>query len=103
MICYTIDNDKYEGIYMDNKELSNILKALGDETRLQIFIMLKDKKLCGYHILDKLNVTQPTLSHHMKILCDVGLVIAEKDWKWIYYSQNKTKIKEIQFIIDNII
>lgn len=88
---------------MTKKETALILKALGNETRLQIFIMLKDKSLCGYHILNQLKITQPTLSHHMKILCDSGLVIAEKDWKWIYYSQNKIKIKEVQLELENII
>ena len=79
---------------MDTKELISIMKALGDETRLRIFNMLKDKKLCGYHILDKVKVTQPTLSYHMKILCDCCLVVAQKDWKWIYYSQNVEKLNE---------
>ncbi|MBQ3572173.1 MAG: winged helix-turn-helix transcriptional regulator [Clostridia bacterium] len=78
---------------MDTKELILIMKALSDETRLKIFNMLKDKKLCGYHILDKVKVTQPTLSYHMKILCDCGLVVAQKDWKWIYYSQNVETLK----------
>ena len=102
MILYNIDTCKYE-VIMDTVELKKIFKALADDTRLQIFLELKGKKLCGYHILNKLKVSQPTLSHHMKILCDCGLVMAEKDWKWIYYSQNKTKLKEIEFFISNLI
>lgn len=87
---------------METKEVNLIFKALSDPTRLLIFSMLKDKTLCGYHILNKLQISQPTLSHHMKILCKCGLVKAEKDWKWIYYSQNKVKLKEVELFIANL-
>ena len=106
MIYYNIDIhqcDKYNGERMDKHELQQILKALSDETRLKIFSMLKDKELCGYLILDKLQITQPTLSYHMKILCDCGLVEYKKDWKWMYYTQNKTKIKDLTYILENMI
>ena len=39
------------------------------------------------------NCNQSTLSHHMKILTDSGLVIARKDWKWVHYSINKEKVE----------
>ena len=65
-----------------------ILKALADDTRLQIFEMLRNGTLCGCKILEQLQIKQPTLSHHMKIICDCGLVTVEKDWKWNYYSLN---------------
>lgn len=87
---------------MQTKELNEIFKALAEPTRLKILLMLKDKKLCGYHILDKLSISQPTLSHHMRILCNAGLVKAEKDWKWIYYSVNTTTIKEIELFLNNL-
>lgn len=87
---------------MENSEIILIMKALGDETRLKIFKMLAEKELCGYLILNKLEITQPTLSHHMRILCEAGLVKAEKDWKWTYYSQNKTKVKELVYALENL-
>ena len=87
---------------MKNKETVSIMKALGNETRLKIYNLLSEKPLCGYLILDKLEINQPTLSHNMKILCDAGLVKAEKDWKWIYYSQNKVKIKELILALENL-
>lgn len=87
---------------MKNNEIVAIMKALANETRLKIFNLLANKTLCGYLILDKLEITQPTLSHHMRILCDSGIVKAEKDWKWIYYSQNKTKLKELQLAIEDL-
>jgi ArsR family transcriptional regulator len=87
---------------MKKEKLILIMKALGDETRLKIFKMLAEKPLCGYHILDKLDITQPTLSYHMQILCKCGLVKCEKDWKWSYYSQNKALYKEFILAIENL-
>ena len=45
---------------------------------------------------------QPTLSHHMKILCDSGLVKGRKEGKWIYYSLNDSVIKNIKEFLDNV-
>lgn len=73
---------------MDTCEYAKIFKALGDETRLKIFAMLRGGELCACKILENLNITQPTLSHHMKILCECGIVMARKDWKWTHYSLN---------------
>ena len=80
---------------MDINECKKLLKALADDTRLQIFEMLRGGTLCGCKILENLNITQPTLSHHMKILCDCGIVNAEKDWKWTYYSIDDNKLQEL--------
>ncbi len=75
-------------------KILKILKALADETRLEIFSMLRGGELCACRILEKLKVTQPTLSHHMKVLCDCGLVVARKDWKWTHYSLDCEVLKE---------
>ena len=80
---------------MEAAECLKILKALGEETRIHIFELLRTGKFCACNILEKLNITQPTLSHHMKILCDSGIVIAEKDWKWTHYSLNEDKLQEV--------
>ncbi len=82
-------------------EYIEILKALGESTRLQIFEMLQNGTLCGCKILEQLHITQPTLSHHMKILCDCGLVKAEKDWKWTYYSINCEKLQGLLSFLGN--
>lgn len=63
-----------------------ILKALGEETRLRIFSMLRNGSMCACKIQEAFDITQPTLSHHMKILCEAGIVCAEKRGKWTYYS-----------------
>lgn len=79
---------------MQVSEILKILKALGEETRIQIFEALRDGELCACKLLEKFNISQPTLSHHMKILCNSGLVLAKKDWKWTYYSIDCEKLND---------
>jgi len=71
-------------------------KALGDTNRLMIVDMLSCGELCGCNILEKFNITQPTLSHHMKILCDCGLVIGRKEGKWTYYTLNEQMVQKFK-------
>ena len=59
---------------MNTRNMILICKALSDTKRLEIVQILSDGEKCGCKILDKFNITQPTLSHHMKILVDCGLV-----------------------------
>ena len=75
---------------MDNIRIANarVFKAFCDENRLTILEMLQSGEKCACVLLDKLAITQPTLSHHMKILVDSGIVAARKEGKWIYYSIN---------------
>lgn len=71
---------------LSNKQITIIFKALCDENRVQILRILQGGELCACHLLEKMNLSQPTLSHHMKILCDSGLVNGRKDGKWMHYS-----------------
>ena len=80
---------------MQMEEYVQILKALGDDIRFQIFEMLRHGSLCACKIHEKFDITQPTLSHHMKILCDCGIVLAERDGKWVHYSLNCEKLNDL--------
>ncbi|MGM9680765.1 MAG: ArsR/SmtB family transcription factor [Eubacteriales bacterium] len=71
---------------MDEKRVALIFKALGDENRIRILQLLQTGEKCACKLLEELSFTQPTLSHHMKILCDSGVVIGRKESKWTYYS-----------------
>lgn len=71
---------------MDEKSIALIFKAFCDENRVRIINHLKTGEKCACRLLEHLNVTQPTLSHHMKILCDSGIVVGRKQGKWMYYS-----------------
>lgn len=77
---------------MDERKTALIFKAFCDENRIRILKMLRNGEKCACKILDELNVTQPTLSHHMKILCDSGVVVGRKEGKWMHYSVSKEGI-----------
>ena len=74
-------------------EAAKVFKAFCDENRVQILRLLQDGEKCACRILDALQISQPTLSHHMKILCDSGVVIGRKDGKWMHYSISSEGIK----------
>ncbi|MDD4291495.1 MAG: metalloregulator ArsR/SmtB family transcription factor [Clostridia bacterium] len=78
-----------------DKQLANCFKALGDETRLKVVEMLKGGTMCGCKILEKFQITQPTLSYHMKALVDCGLVTAKKEGVWNHYSLNVELMSEL--------
>ena len=87
---------------MTQEQLAKIFKALSDNTRLQIFDMLRQGKLCACKILEKLDITQPTLSHHMKVLCDCGLAESEKEWKWTHYWLNCQVAQQVADFVSDI-
>lgn len=71
---------------LDEKKLAVIFKAFCDENRIRITKLLRSGEKCACKLLEEINVTQPTLSHHMKILCDSGVVVGRKEGKWTHYS-----------------
>ena len=75
------------------------IKALADENRLAIMLSLQHGEKCGCVLLEELNITQPTLSHHMKILCDSNLVNARKEGKWMHYSLSKKGLSAFRDMI----
>ena len=85
---------------MNAKQVAAVFKALGDENRIQILKMLLTGEKCACRLLDKLNISQPTLSHHMKILCDAEIVKGRKVGKWIYYSLDCQGISGLRAMMD---
>lgn len=65
---------------------AKVFKAFCDENRLMILELLQTGEKCACKLLEDLNIGQSTLSHHMKILCDSGVVNARKEGKWTHYS-----------------
>ncbi|MBE5817714.1 MAG: winged helix-turn-helix transcriptional regulator [Clostridiales bacterium] len=72
---------------MDNKysEYAGYFAALADEHRVRIVTLLLDGEKFAGNILKELDISQPTLSHHMKILCESGIVSSRKDGRWTFY------------------
>ena len=71
---------------LNEKKIAVIFKALCDENRIRILKLLQSGEKCACVLLDDLQITQPTLFHHMKILCDSEIVAGRKEGKWTYYS-----------------
>ena len=76
------------GVSLKNNYLENaaVFKAFCDETRLMALSLLQSGEKCACELLEQVNVSQSTLSHHMKILVESGVVASRKDGKWMYYS-----------------
>ena len=72
-----------ENLYL---KIAQVFKAFCDETRIMVLSHLKDGEQCACVLLERVSVSQPTLSHHMKILVESGIVDARKEGKWMYYS-----------------
>lgn len=71
---------------IDEKKLPTIFKAFCDENRIAILKQLLTGEKCACVLLENLQISQPTLSHHMKILCSSGIVVMRKEQKWAHYS-----------------
>lgn len=87
---------------MDILDVAAICKALGDSNRLRIIQMLSGGEKCGCKLLETFEITQPTLSHHMKILCDCRLVNDRKEGKWHHYSLNCETLGGFKKFIENL-
>lgn len=87
----------------DYEEKAKIIKAISDANRLKIVDILSCGEKCVCEILEHFDFTQPTLSHHMKILMDCGLVNCRKEGIWSYYSLNNNNCNKLMLFIMNVI
>ena len=85
-----------EDIYDKN---AKIFKALGDPNRLKIVDILLLGEKCACEILNSFDFTQPTLSHHMKVLIECGLVEYRKEGTWNHYSLNHKYIDKLVLLL----
>ena len=87
---------------LDEKKTAVIFKAFCDENRIRILNLLSTGEKCACKLLEELNITQPTLSHHMKILCDSGIVVGRKEGKWTHYSISDKGVEKAKKYLDVI-
>ena len=87
---------------MNYEKKSLLFKAFADPTRLEIVDMISCGELCACVILERFNITQPTLSHHIKILCDCGLVNGRKEGKWTHYSLNEKVVQDFKALLSEV-
>lgn len=70
----------------DHEADAKVFKALCNPYRLQALELLRSGEKCACDLLDRIDVSQSTLSHHMKVLVESGIVSARQDGKWMHYS-----------------
>lgn len=71
---------------MNYEEISKVLKAMADPNRIKIIDLLSNGTLCACEVLKHFEFTQPTLSHHMKVLEKANIVSVDKQGKWYHYT-----------------
>ncbi|MFQ7310592.1 transcriptional regulator [Drancourtella sp. An210] len=84
-------------------EYAKIFKVFSDPKRLKIIDMLSEGELCACKIQEAFQISQPTLSHDMKLLCDAGLVLPRKEGKWTHYSLNLEKLNDVYKTLGKLI
>lgn len=87
---------------MNTIDAALICKSLSDANRLQIIEMLGDGEKCACELLERFNITQPTLSYHMKKLTETGLVEMRKEGKWSYYHINCETLQAYKAFVDKL-
>jgi ArsR family transcriptional regulator len=86
--CCAIPNEPVLLSATERERLVGIFRALSDPTRFDIFrlVAAQDAPICACDIVDRFQVSQPTVSHHMKVLRDAGLVTVSRQGVWAYYA-----------------
>jgi ArsR family transcriptional regulator len=78
------------------------LKALADPVRLRLFSMVASRaggEACVCDISEGLDVTQPTISHHLKVLKDAGLLTSQRRASWVYYSVVPSALRDLSTVL----
>ena len=84
-------------------EMVRIFKALSDENRIRILKLQHNGEKCACNLLEELDITQPTLSHHMKLLCSCGIVKSRKEGKWMYYRIDCDGVGTIRTLMQDLL
>ena len=77
----------------EHKKNTKLFKAFCDEKRLTVLELLRSGEKCACVLIDQMNIGQSSLSYHMKILCESGIVESRQDGKWTHYSISESGSK----------
>jgi len=83
-------------------EVSELCKVLSDPHRLEIMSQLVNGEKCASELLKNFSISQPTLSHHMKVMVSSGLLTERREGKRIYYGINHRTWDEFMLVLDGI-
>ena len=75
--------------------MNAVFKALNDATRREILQLLQERDMTAGEIAERFKISWPSISHHLDLLKQANLVIAEKDGQYVYYSLNTTVVDDI--------
>jgi ArsR family transcriptional regulator len=75
--------------------MNAIFKALNDPTRREILQLLQERDMTAGEIVEKFKISGPSISHHLDLLKQANLVVAEKEGQYVYYSLNTNVVDEI--------
>lgn len=87
---------------MSQPIIATLCKALSDPIRVEVMGMLTVEKRCACQILEKLHITQPTLSHHMGVLVASGLVLSERRGKWVFYGIDTVALQTLRDYLQDL-
>lgn len=87
----------------DHEADTRVFKALCNEYRLQALEMLRAGERCACDLNDAIDVSQSTLSHHMKILVESGIVSARQEGKWTHYSISEDGARRAMALLAEIV
>ena len=87
---------------MDEGRTALVFKAFCDENRVRILNLLRGGEKCACKLLEELSISQPTLSHHMRILCDSGIVLGRKEGKWMHYRISPEGVQIAKEYLDSL-
>ncbi len=100
--CCQIPNEPIALPAIEGDRLVAIFKALADPTRFEIFrlVAAQEAPICACDVVDRFQVSQPTISHHMKVLSDAGLVSVSRRGVWAYYAHDPRGLALLRDVID---
>ena len=86
----------------DIAQTAKLLKAIADKNRLKIINLLSCGKMCVCKITENLELSQPNISHHLRVLKEAGLIKSTKRGKWVDYELNNEELEELQLDLEDI-
>ena len=84
------------------RDFTSLGQAIVDPTRVRIIAALRRGELCVCELVDALEISQSTLSGHLQVLRQTGLVVTRKDGRWIYYSLTDRKTSLIEALFSHV-
>jgi len=80
----------------DAEDLAHVFAALADPVRLRLLSLIANAgEVCACDLLAPLDRSQPTVSHHTKVLADVGLIVGEKRGRWVWWSMVPDRLEAV--------